>query len=201
MKNNLRKNSSRALKLSLLAGAGTAGFAADNVRADIVSTNLNGVSDGGSSIGFSFTNGLIGTSSSEGNMTGKWANPAFAGGNYFGYTNNNLAQITVLPVSLGSLIDGNSSWVPRVENITTGVFDLYYGIRFNQGNGDYNYSWLQMATTNNSLTFGNAGVETTVNAAIAAGDTGAVPEPSTYALLALAGGAAALAALRRKKAA
>ena len=51
------------------------------------------------------------------------------------------------------------------------------------------------------LTFGTAAVETIANTSIGAGVTGAVPEPSTYALLALAGGAATVSLLRKKKAA
>ena len=210
MKNNLRKNSSRALKLSLLAGAGAAGFAADNASADIVSTNLNEVSDssGGNvhSIGFSFSNGVIGTDGSAGyiggfgSSSGKYTWSSQVGGNFSTPPPTGSAEITAAPIALGSLIDGSSAWAARVS-LNQGLPDLYYGVRFSLGGGNYNYSWLTISTPGTLLDFGNAGVQTTVNAAIAAGDTGAVPEPSTYALLALAGGAAALAALRRKKAA
>ena len=59
---------------------------------------------------------------------------------------------------------------------------------------------MEVSTPGYDLTFGTAAVETIANTSIGAGVV-TVPEPSTVALLAMAGGAAALRLLRKKKAA
>jgi hypothetical protein len=200
--------------LAKLVGAGSAGLLAHNAPASIVSTNLNETSpDAIIYIGFSYTNGVIGTDSfyrvSPFNYGGpiagvsgydpakSWVGSTQAGGNYYKTPSTGNAQITAGALSFGSLIDASSSWAAS-DTFAQGLSSSYYGVRFSLGSGNYNYGWLQIATPGNGIQFGNAGVETTVNTGITAG---AVPEPSTYALLALAGGAGAVMTLRRKKAA
>jgi hypothetical protein len=196
----------QAASLATLAALGAAGLISQNVQANIVSTNLNATSSGTwNMIGFSYTNGVIGTDPGGGYIFG--ASPYYpgkgwggqksqAGGDYFNTPPTGNSQITAGPIALGSLIDSSSSWVDR-DFFNQGNSFSYYGVRFNLGGGNYNYAWLQIATPGNSLTFGNAAVETAINTGISAG---AVPEPSTCALVALAGGACAVAALRRRRA-
>ena len=83
-------------------------------------------------------------------------------------------------------------------DIDQGLSNAYYGLKFYAGEGTYNYGWMEVSTPGDDLTFGTAAVETIANTSIGAG---VVPEPSTCALLALAGGAAAVSLLRKKKAA
>lgn len=212
MKTPLQQKSSATRQfaaLAKLAGAGSAGLLAQNAHADIVSTNLNETSLGRwVMVGFSYTNGVIGSNHSGGFIFGAspyvpgkgWMGQhSQAGGDYSSAPPSGNAQITAGPIALGNLINASSSWTSR-DSFNQGSAFSYYGVRFSLGGGNYNYGWLQIATPDNSLQFGNAGVETAVNTGIAAGAT-AVPEPSTWALLALAGGAGAVAALRRRHAA
>ena len=201
----------QAASLTTLAALGAAGLISQNSHANIVSTNLNETStQTGSYIGFSYTNGVIGENPFNGNFGGPiwgysaysgkgWVGSSQAGGNYANTPPTGNAEITAGPIALGNLINASSSWTSR-DVFNQGSAFSYYGVRFALGGGNYNYGWLQIATPGNSLQFGNAGVETAVNTGIAAGAT-AVPEPSTWALLALAGGAGAVAALRRRRAA
>ena len=199
----------QAASLTTLAALGAAGLISQNSRANIVSTNLNEASPGSfNMIGFSYTNGAIGSNYGGGSIFGGspfrpgkgWmGQKSQAGGDYFSAPPTGDAQITAGPIALGNLINASSSWTSR-DVFNQGSAFSYYGVRFALGGGNYNYGWLQIATPGNSLQFGNAGVETAVNTGIAAGAT-AVPEPSTWALLALAGGAGAVAALRRRRAA
>ena len=100
----------------------------------------------------------------------------------------------VMPMTYGQLINEHTPWASGGHAevmMSTG----YWPVRFNAGNGDFNYGYVQVDINLNEMRFGMAGVETTPNLAITAG---AVPEPSTYALLLLSG-AASLYALKRRK--
>ena len=69
----------------------------------------------------------------------------------------------------------------------------YIGLRLDNGNGTYNYGWLE--ATHGSLTLGRVGYQTTVDVgAVVPAD---VPVPGTLALL--VSGAVALGALRRRQ--
>ena len=126
--------------------------------------------------------------------------------------NNNPATwsfVSLQPLAYGTTIDANTQWGGEQTggegggfvDIDRGLSNAYYGLKFYAGEGTYNYGWMEVSTPGDDLTFGTAAVETIANTSIGAGVTNAVPEPSTYALLALAGGAAAVSLLRKKKAA
>ncbi len=112
----------------------------------------------------------------------------------------NQAMVSSSSITLGATIDSSTTWSSQAS-LNQGLVDTYYGIRFDEGGGNYNYGWVKVKTPGNYVTFVEAGVEQSFNTSVLVGETSAVPEPSTNALLALAGGGAALVALRRKRAA
>jgi hypothetical protein len=70
--------------------------------------------------------------------------------------------------------------------------DKYVGLKWEVGGGNFNYGWARMdvtAANNGTATLFGYAYESTPNTAIAAG---AIPEPTSLALLAAGGGAAAL---------
>jgi hypothetical protein len=120
---------------------------------------------------------------------------SYINGDYNGGSNQ--AQISMISLAADTVISSSLDWNARVY-VPQGLSDSYYGIRFNQGAGDYNYGWVKMNTQGNDVNFISAGVETVPNTSILAGATTAVPEVSS-SLLTLAGGAAALMGIRRRK--
>ena len=117
--------------------------------------------------------------------------------------------VSLQPLAYGTTIDANTQWGGEQTSedwggsvdIDRGLSNAYYGLKFYASPGVYNYGWMEVSTPGDDLTFGTAAVETIANTSIGAGVTNAVPEPSTYAMMALAGGAVALRLLRKKKAA
>ena len=114
--------------------------------------------------------------------------------------------VSLQPLAYGTTIDASTSWggeqTGYVE-LDQGLSNAYYGLKFYASPGVYNYGWMQVSTPGYDLTFGTAAVEMISNTSIGAGagGTSGVPEPSTLAMMALAGGAVALRLLRKKKAA
>lgn len=75
--------------------------------------------------------------------------------------------------------------------------DKYVGLKWDIGGGNFNYGWARVdvsGANNGTATLFSFAYESTPNAPIAAG---AIPEPSSLALLAAGGGAAALKRRRR----
>ena len=75
--------------------------------------------------------------------------------------------------------------------------DKYVGLKWDIGGGNFNYGWARVdvsAANNGTATLFSYAYESTPNAPITAG---AIPEPSSLALLAAGGGAAALKRRRR----
>lgn len=104
-------------------------------------------------------------------------------------------QLTSTPITLGATINASSTWVNSVNFDI--IPDSYYGIRFNLGSGRYDYGWIQLNSPDDiTVNVLGVAVETIPNTFIYAGE---VPEPSTLALLALAGGSVALIARRNSR--
>ena len=192
----------RLLTLALVAAFTSL---AGSAKAAVITLNLNQFTDGSSPIGFGYNNGVI-TSDYNDGIDGSWwppfdMGPMFsvpamgiigiqhgqnAGDGYYNGSNT--------PLQYGALINELLSYGTGGNvgvNPSTGG---YWAARFNAGDGNFNYGYVQVDVTSSGMTFGMAGVETTPNLAITAG---AVPEPSALSLLAVSLGGWALVRRRR----
>jgi hypothetical protein len=194
--------------LALVLSAGLTSFAG-SAKAAIITANLNQTATGSGYIGFGFNNGAIISDFNYG-IDGSWQpswnmmernfpasgsigfmNGQSAGNGYFNGSNT--------PLSYGTLIGGSLSYQTGGPSYIGVNFSSgqYWAVKFNQGNGNFNYGWVQVDVTDSGMTFGMAAVNTTLNESITAGQITAVPEPSTYALFGL-GALALVVAYRRK---
>ena len=223
--NALSNKASLGTYLTLALGAGALG--GHDAKAVIVTSLVNETSiNKGDPIFITFSNGVIssgqgtgsqGVGDTLGTLTGFSGLPTGKESqtpSRISYTIvNNIPStwsfVSLQPLPYGTTIDASTPWGGEQTSTSGGGFveidqglsNAYYGLKFYASPGVYNYGWMQVSTPGYDLTFGNAAVEAIANTSIGAGVTNAVPEPSTYALLALAGGAAAVSLLRKKKAA
>lgn len=102
-------------------------------------------------------------------------------------------EFTSSPLSFGTTIGSSSSFT---QFATSTPIDGYYGFKLSLGSGNYQYGWLNL--NGSTYTVLSEALNTTPNQSITAGQTAAVPEPSTYALLGI-GAIGMLMVLRRKK--
>lgn len=214
--------------LSLALGAGAHSMAEHNVHAGIVTSPVNETSiNADDPIFITFNNGVISSGQGTGSQgrgdtlgtltgysglsTGKYSSGR--GTIVYDKVNDHPGTwsfVSLQPLPYGTTIDASTPWGGEQTSgigggyvdIDEGLSNAYYGLKFYAGEGTYNYGWMEVSTPKPGydLTFGTAAVETIANTSIGAGVV-TVPEPSTVALLAMAGGAAALRLLRKKKAA
>jgi hypothetical protein len=219
--NALSNKASLGTYLTLALGAGALG--GHDAKASIITSTLNNTSiNQDDPIFITFSNGVISSGRGDGGIN-LGTLTGFGGGGYgksrprpsrisYEPSNDTLSTwsfVSLQPLTYGTTIDASPSWGGEQTSgigggyvrIDQGLSNAYYGLKFYASPGIYNYGWMQVSTPGYNLTFGTAAVETIANTSIGAGATGAVPEPSTYALLALAGGAAAVSLLRKKRAA
>jgi len=203
-----KPTSSQALKLSLVTIAGATGGMGNDASAGIVTVALNettpawiydGSDHSTTSIYFSYSAGTIGTQSGgiSADIHGKSVE-SLQGLDYRLYGAN--SGIAAGPLAANSLIGPSSDW--RVNyNADSG----YFGARFLAGGSDYNYGWVQVtkSTTSNTITFGLASVETTLNTPILAGAVASgVPEidpASAGSAASLVAGVLAIVEQRRRR--
>jgi hypothetical protein len=223
--NALSNKASLGTYLTIALGAGALGD--HEAKASIITSPVNETSiNQADQIFITFSNGVIssgqgtgsqGSGDTLGTLTGYSGLPTGKGGPRpstitYEVVNNVPATwsfVSLQPLTYGTTIDASTPWGGEQTSgsgggyveLVQGLSNAYYGLKFYASPGVYNYGWMQVSTPGSDLTFGTAAVETIANTSIGAGATGAVPEPSTYALLALAGGAAAVSLLRKKRAA
>lgn len=107
-------------------------------------------------------------------MVGSWAGNAFS--------------ISTINISANGIIDGNLTYSNHTESNPAGNDTYFAGLRYDLGEGNFNYGWVNYSTNADSteITFLGAAFNTTANESILAGQTvTAVPEPSGQ--LAIAG--------------
>jgi hypothetical protein len=109
------------------------------------------------------------------------------------------------PLALNTPIDSAStwtgSWLP-IGNDPAPNQNGYFGVRFSNGSGGWNYGWVDVQFLGNSTRFGMAAVETTLNTSILAGQTSAVPEidpASAGSAMSLVAGVLAMVEQRRRR--
>ena len=214
--------------VSLALGAGAHSMAEHNAHAGVITSPVNETSiNKGDPIFIRFSNGVISSGQGTGNvgpgeelgtLTGFSGLPTGKEGQSPSRISYDAAInypatwsfVSLQPLPYGTTIDASTPWGGEQIGgsgggyvyIDQGLSNAYYGLKFYAGEGTYNYGWMEVSTPTPGydLTFGTAAVETIANTSIGAGVV-TVPEPSTVALLAMAGGAAALRLLRKKKAA
>ena len=203
-KRSTKPPSSQALKLSLVTIAGATGGMGSDASAGIVTVALNETTsawiyDGSfhstTSIYFSYSAGTIGTQSGGVSALvqgGKSVDFRVYGAN---------SGIAVGPLAANSLIGPSSDWRPNYT-----ADSGYFGARFSAGGSDWNYGWVQVtkSTTPNTMTFGLASVETTINTPILAGAVApaGVPEidpASAGSAASLVAGVLAIVEQRRRR--
>ena len=185
---SLPTSKKQTLAIMLLTVAVATGVMGRNASAGIVTATLNQTATNGSPVYFSYTSGTIGTL--DWASTGNSSIRALVSVQTFPFPSTtfnvgglppNAGVANANPLSFGTPIDSTTAFSGGQNASANG----YYGVRFSAGGSDYNYGWVAVTKTGTSLTFGDASVETTINAPIAAGAV-ALPEPSTCAM-ALAG--------------
>ncbi len=190
---------------TLAAGLGEA-------RAAVTVQTLNLTSGGGSEgIGFGYnfsTFAISDTGEQTGSVMARSAFDSFDN-MFFGlsYLNGDYvggsfqAKVSATSVSFGATIDSSVTWSSRID-LSQGLGDTFYGIRFDNGGGSFSYGWLKLNTPGNSVTLVSAGVEQALDTAISAGSLSSIPEPgATGVWAAVAAAVFALTASRRRKSA
>jgi len=207
-KKSSKPTSSQALKLSLLAGAGAAGVMGQDAAAEIISQNLN---QQAGNVYFTYSGGAIGTSAVPGAMNGYgYQTSKFWGHEMSGtHTGGNTQVVNGGPLALNTPIDSASAWTgqwyqqgpPPSPTSQNGFF----GVRFSNGSGDWNYGWVDVQWLGGNTRFGMAAVETTLNTPILAGQTtspSGVPEidpASAGSAASLVAGVLAMVEQRRRR--
>jgi hypothetical protein len=221
--NALSNKASLGTYLTLALGAGA--FGGHDAKAAIIYSILNQTSiNQEDHIFITFSNGVFSSGRGTGDvypgtikgLSGGGIGKQRPGNSAFYYESDNSTPadwsfVSLQPLAYGTTIDASTLWGgEQIDGIggsyvyiDDGLSNAYYGLKFYASPGVYNYGWIQVSTPKPGydLTFGNIAVETTANTSIVAGATGAIPEPSTFALLAMAGGAAALRRRRKNMAA
>ena len=185
----------RGLQSTLVLGA--TALCAANTQAAIVVNNFNRTLTRGWSDGVYFSyDALNQTIVEEGETIDFNFSAGFwSGKGVFIQSRNAANNVAISPFAPGASIGAAATWSDNGGNVTSGN---YVGLRVDQGSGNYNYGYAKYSFSDTSMKLESVVFETTANNSITT--PAAIPEPSA-ALLGLAGGAAALVGIRRRKAA
>jgi hypothetical protein len=102
-----------------------------------------------------------------------------------------------------SIIGSSSTPTRNFPFISTSFSNRYFGLIYEAGGGNYNYGWANLSFDASSViaTMNSAAMQTTVNQSIVVGAGAApIPEPGTWAAMAIFAGGAAYAGWRRRRA-
>ena len=208
----------KRLNVAMFAGAAAVFAAAPSAHADVIYTNLATPLSITNSIDGIYLNVVTGVSGSSGTTVTGWdINPYNnnAGLTFYGAATPSGVMATGTPgtgavataLAAGTVISsaGQFNQFQTLGTSFQGGGSNYLGFRFqNEVTGAQNYGWLLIsstATTGFPAAILGYAYENT-GASIMAGQTTAVPEPSTYAMFGLAFACAAgLSAWRRRQAA
>jgi hypothetical protein len=122
------------------------------------------------------------------------------GGQYFlgeGWSSSSGYGATTTAQTAGTTVGAGSTWTAQVQS-TSAASGVYYGLRIDQGSGNFTYGWAQVsfgANGDGSTTLTAIAFERTLNQAI---DIAAVPEPA-YALVPVLLGFVACARWRKAR--
>jgi len=187
---------SRGLQTTLALGA--TALCAPNTQAAVVMTNVNFEGSAGKQVSFRYEilSGSILTDFNNGTSIASNVTTGKAGTDR--RMQSTFGNMISGRVSLGSSVGPTNSWFSSLG--VTPSNSGYWGVRVSRiGMGDstsWHYGFAEISQTATGIKVGLVGFETTPNTAITV-----VPEPSSSMLLGLAGGAAALLGIRRRKAA
>jgi hypothetical protein len=182
----------RGLQSTLVLGA--TALCAANTQAAVVVNNFNRTVTSGWSDGVYFSyDALNQTIVEEGDLNNFNFSAAFWLGKGANFQSENVLYVLAnAPFAPGASVGSEATWT-TYANFTSGN---YVGLQVDQGSGNYNYGYAKYSVNDTSLTLESVAFETEFNTAIVT----PIPEPSA-SLLGLAGGAAALLGIRRRKAA
>lgn len=188
MRINLAKRKITPMKKILLSLLLTAGFTfvIGNAKADISYFNtpftldLNFGTLYFTTDGTSFFVSTSGTYGIDTNLQNVYSDLFFDG------------NFTLSPLALGTPINSTTSFS---SSDSTVPLSGYYGFSLNLGGGNYDYGWLNLSGSDYTVL--SEALNLTPNQSIQAGQTTAVPEPSSYALFVFGVLALVLVAKRR----
>lgn len=187
-----------------------AGLSAGAAQAEIVSQSPNLSAADSETISYRFDLGdgvittrvgFLGYPPAYGSLFGQY--DIDSGEDYFlgeGYTSAGGYSATVAPVSAGASIGASSGWTAQTRT-STSISSTYYGLRIDQGGGNYTYGWALVSLGGSgvgSTQLLSLAFERTLNQAITAGTLSSVPEPASFAVVA-GGLAVALTGMRRRR--
>jgi hypothetical protein len=137
----------------------------------------------------------------DGGIYNDWVVEDFSEGGpgqlYLGYATTSAQWLTGGPITLGTEIGPSGTYGGNFPTPNSSFTDLYYGLNYTVSEGDVEYGWAEISydSTSGNATIVAAALDTNANEQIAAG---AVPEPSTFAIVGL-GALILVVATQRKR--
>lgn len=203
----LRKSALALPTLRTLALLGVAALGVGGAHANVIyqASNLNAANSEFISFRFDQPSGVITTQIGDmsypptyGTLTGN--SDPMMGSSYFlgeGWSSTAGYGATTTELALGTSVGASSTWTAQVQATSTAT-NVYYGLRIDQGSGNYTYGWAEVsfgANGDGSTTLTSIAFEQTLNQSI---EIAPVPEPA-YALVPVLLGFVACARWRKAR--